>query len=275
MTGQHRIDVTFSEPVEESSALSLINYIFYKSGHVVSSVVRYAELLEGGETVRLETESSLENGATYIIKVSNIEDLRGNEIKYLSKVSFIAEDVFPPTIERIWSYPDDVVKVVFDEVVDPATAGMADNYRFGYYRQRDKQRPGEWQRSHDRARRRNRRMMARVMCIRNLLKTVRKQHRRLGGIRLLLELSGGDSETRAGPVLRPGDEFRKGGRAADGILHLLCLRPSGPERQHRNGIRAEERVPGQFRLLHNEHRVRRRFLHLDRRTVFRHGADIV
>jgi hypothetical protein len=133
MTGQHRIDVTFSEPVEESSALSLINYIFYKSGHIVSYVVRYAELLEGGETVRLETEPSLENGATYIIKVSNIEDLRGNEIKYMSKVSFIAEDVFPPSIVRIWSYPDNVVKVVFDEIVDPATAGMAANYRFGYY----------------------------------------------------------------------------------------------------------------------------------------------
>ncbi|MCK4539499.1 MAG: T9SS type A sorting domain-containing protein [Candidatus Krumholzibacteria bacterium] len=132
MAGQNLVDVTYSEPVEETSAISLINYLFFENGKIMSDVLHSAQLLDDGATVRLETQDPLEDGVEYILKISHVDDLRGNTIRYRSRTSFYADDVYPPTLKMIWSLPDNFIRLVFDEDLDEATASNPGNYRVGY-----------------------------------------------------------------------------------------------------------------------------------------------
>ena len=128
-TGQHTVDVVFTEPVDDRTANSVLNYDIVRASDNDSHVeLNSASLQEDGITVRLTVNSPMEDGTHYVVLASNVADLWGNIMLSLRRAEFTSDDIYPPAILSISSIPGNILKVHFTEVVDSATAVDMNNY---------------------------------------------------------------------------------------------------------------------------------------------------
>ena len=120
---KNKVDVTFTEPVQESSAENILNYVINNGIHVQQAV-----LDENQTTVHLTT--SIHDEDTYIITINNIKDRAANPnpINPNSQFEYQYRDMIPPTILNVETTSDNQLDITFDEPVEESSAEETSNY---------------------------------------------------------------------------------------------------------------------------------------------------
>ncbi|MGI9331997.1 MAG: Ig-like domain-containing protein [Gammaproteobacteria bacterium] len=131
--GGPRLEVEFSEPVDKVSAALRDNYDV-DNGSVVqnASIAVDINASDHQRNVILEL-SELTEGQPYTLMIDNVADLDGNAIASGSEISFtVPVDESGPEVSSVHvtnpASNRDMVKVVFNEPIDAASAGETDNY---------------------------------------------------------------------------------------------------------------------------------------------------
>jgi hypothetical protein len=123
-----RLEVTFSEPLQPSSAQNPANYVLTETAPPYDAiVVEEAVLLAGGMTVGLMLESPMTFGVSYTLHVGGVRDAMGNEMPP-DEIEFIQEDTFPPEFVDAVVRSEYLIDAFFDETLDPTTAEDVGNY---------------------------------------------------------------------------------------------------------------------------------------------------
>jgi len=118
--------ITFNEPLNQASALSVANYAISPSIEILGSAI------DGSlQKVYLSTASHTP-GQTYTLTINNIQDGVDppNTITANTQVNYdcIAEDGDPPTVIAVHLEGTTELQIEFGEDVDPATAETTSNY---------------------------------------------------------------------------------------------------------------------------------------------------
>ncbi|MEE4311793.1 MAG: fibronectin type III domain-containing protein [candidate division KSB1 bacterium] len=120
------VEITFSEPVEISTAETVSNYVINNGVDIVS-----ARLMSSQRSVQLST-SAHEEEMKYTLQVSHIQDratvpniiVENTEFNYIYRPI----DLTPPTVNKVIARESDEIDVFFSEIVDRASAEDVDNY---------------------------------------------------------------------------------------------------------------------------------------------------
>jgi hypothetical protein len=123
----YKIQVNFSENVDEATAEDLANYEL--TGFTIIEAVRQSQ--QG--VVYLTTLEQM-NGALCTLKIKNIKDLEGNEIESTyTSYNFYATpiDTSKPGVLSASSISNTTVKVVFSEPISDETGNIESAYYFG------------------------------------------------------------------------------------------------------------------------------------------------
>jgi len=118
------IEITFSEALENNSALVKTNYSI-NNGIVVNSVT----LSTDGKTVTLNTTTNVPN-QTYTVVVNNVMDLAGNVISSSSnsaQYSYV-DDTTPPNLLSALVLNPTTVELTFSEALENNSASLKTNY---------------------------------------------------------------------------------------------------------------------------------------------------
>ncbi|NOZ61592.1 MAG: T9SS type A sorting domain-containing protein [Calditrichaeota bacterium] len=117
------VDVTFSEPMEKTSAENIENYSISDSIEIFSAILD-SDLL----TVHLKTSKHKEQ--KYTLTVSNIKDRANNpnSIRENTTANYVYVDRTPPSVVKAEALVDYRVDVYFSEPVDSVTGLDAANY---------------------------------------------------------------------------------------------------------------------------------------------------
>jgi len=122
------VDVTFSEPVEKTSAEDKANYSIDKGITVLAAT------LDGNGTVVHLTTTAHQEGQTYTLRVSNVRDVADvpNTIAANSSLSYTTpvstSDTTPPQLVSIAVVSLSQIDVRFSEALEQASAETAGNY---------------------------------------------------------------------------------------------------------------------------------------------------
>ncbi|MBC8182337.1 Ig-like domain-containing protein [candidate division KSB1 bacterium] len=119
----HKLKVTFSEPVDLATAQDKANYSISGNIQIISAA------LVKDSTVQLVTTKHLEQ--QYTLTVSNVKDRANNPNTILPNSEFTYQyvDVTPPTLVDVQTQLENKVLVSFSEPVDLASAQLIDNYQ--------------------------------------------------------------------------------------------------------------------------------------------------
>ena len=130
------IEVEFTEPMEESSAKNLANYVF-ENGTPSKSV----PLTTGNATIKLSADLKkatitlkgidLQTGSAFSLQVSNIIDLTGEMLDTEKRTGKVTGDLTAPFLKSVsgsTSDTQDIVIVHFSEAVKKDSAEKIENY---------------------------------------------------------------------------------------------------------------------------------------------------
>ncbi|MFQ5650481.1 MAG: Ig-like domain-containing protein [bacterium] len=124
--GETQLDVVFSEVVDQTSAQSALNYTISNGVQVLGAV------LDANATVVHLITTAHERGVTYVLSVSNVKDLDGNEISAGSSKSYQLsggnDDTTPPQVNSVAVVDLTHLDVVFNERLDATSAQRRSNY---------------------------------------------------------------------------------------------------------------------------------------------------
>jgi len=128
------VDLVFSEALFETSAENPLHYEIAESSEPsVTLATGNVTLLADERSVRLYTTEPFLEGHMYVIRAHDIRDRWGNKILPGAERTFTALDRDPPRLLSASVSNVRSLTAVFNETVDPATAGNRDNYRLYYY----------------------------------------------------------------------------------------------------------------------------------------------
>ena len=120
------VEITFSEPVEISTAETVVNYSINNGIDIVS-----AQLMSSQTVVQLST-SVHESEMKYTLQVSNIKDRATvpNVIVHNTEFNYTYEpiDLTAPTVDKVIARDGDKVDVLYSEIVDRESAENVGNY---------------------------------------------------------------------------------------------------------------------------------------------------
>jgi hypothetical protein len=133
-SSRNGVDLAFSEVLLEGSAEDPLNYEIAEASEPFTTLpVGDVALLADERTVRLLTPEPFIAGGIYTVRAHGVFDRWGNEIPPGSERTFIALDLDPPELVSASAAGLTSLTAVFNEAVDPATAGNQNNYRLYYY----------------------------------------------------------------------------------------------------------------------------------------------
>jgi hypothetical protein len=121
---ENKVDITFNESVEKSSAEILSNYTI-NNGISISQV----NLDDNLKVAHLTTSNHLEGG--YVLTVSNVKDRadNANVIVPQSQINYEYIDQTPPEIIAAKSIYEDHIEITFSKLLDKESAENESNYK--------------------------------------------------------------------------------------------------------------------------------------------------
>ncbi|UCF04556.1 MAG: Ig-like domain-containing protein [bacterium] len=129
VTDQFHIDVIFSEPVDSVTAEHAPSYVIHVWDDPAQTIdVLAAERQADSSTVRLSLGDVLNEGTTYRLHVTDVEDLSGNTVPPDTWIDFIISDTFPPELVTADAASATRVNCLFSEALDSLTAQDVSNY---------------------------------------------------------------------------------------------------------------------------------------------------
>jgi len=125
--GETQLDVNFSEPLEETSAEAAENY------SISDGITVFGAVLDNNQTTGHLLTSAHQRGATYVLAVSNIDDLAGNTIAAGSSVGFSVPnpngDSTPPQLNNVVVVDGSQLDIIFSESVSQSSAENIANFQ--------------------------------------------------------------------------------------------------------------------------------------------------
>ncbi|TDI85082.1 MAG: T9SS type A sorting domain-containing protein [Caldithrix sp.] len=124
--GETQLDISFSEPLQKSSAEDVSNYSISNGVSVLGAV------LDQNATVVHLVTSPHERGRSYTLSISNIEDLSGARIAAGSSKNYTmpdgGSDTTPPELNNVTVVDLTHIEVTFNEKVNGSSAERESNY---------------------------------------------------------------------------------------------------------------------------------------------------
>ncbi|MCH9006472.1 Ig-like domain-containing protein [candidate division KSB1 bacterium] len=124
--GETQLDISFSEPLQKSSAEDVSNYSISNGVSVLGAV------LDQNATVVHLVTSPHERGRSYTLSISNIEDLSGARIAAGSSKNYTmpdgGSDTTPPELNNVTVVDLTHIEVTFNEKVNGSPAERESNY---------------------------------------------------------------------------------------------------------------------------------------------------
>ena len=122
---EDRINVSFSELLDESSATSVNSYRLYdQEGYIIDIDIRRV-VMDGDKAVKIYFDEDL--GGKYILKASGVKDLTGDRSE--NEVAFeVDEDGSTPVIDDIDPETGNMISVVFSKAMDGESALDIEHY---------------------------------------------------------------------------------------------------------------------------------------------------
>ncbi|HDQ44369.1 MAG TPA: T9SS type A sorting domain-containing protein [bacterium] len=129
--GSSLLEIVFSEPVDQATAESPGNYTLRSGTGGNAPVLHRVRMSHSPNVVRLETSPHQEG--LYEVSIRNIQDLAKTPNVMPSEVTwtyrYIPPDNNPPQFIRLEILADNMLRVEFNEPLDPETAEITGNYK--------------------------------------------------------------------------------------------------------------------------------------------------